>query len=714
INMRKFTIVMLMLFAGQMLLAQNNVDPRAKLQGLKWDTNPSGTRQVAATITPTNFYVAGMTMDLNFTLIQTNIDAEYGDSLSITFPAGITPNSSPTDPIYIATEGQPNEALNGVFGQSVTWGDNDNNYGGIEPGNLIPFTINVTIDPTVMGTQTINFFISGDEFGAAPGDLSGSFTIDELPAAPVGSLTPTTPFGALAEIGTPVSSGPYGLTNTGGDTLTISGTSYAQATGAFTDNFAAMAVVPGDTAFFNLTYAPTAVANDVDTFVISTNDGDFSIPLLGYSYGNGTTLEGFENVLFPACQWTTVDQDGDGFDWTPGFVGNGQSANTGSFSATSASYDNPSATALTPDNYMISPQLTPDANNSLFSWFVAAQDPNFAAEFYEVYVSTAGNTPGDFTTSLFSETLATNAWQERSLDLSAYVGQNIYIAFRHYNVSDQFVMKIDDIRMPPQTVPNNTLPPLDLTLIGTGIVCPGQASGIIQASVTGGGNLYAYLFPGIDTTVTDMTNFGVGGNLGEGEYLVNVLDNCGNDVLDSVVLAATSTLDDASFVFPWDTLCKLDSMNIGPSITGLAGGTFSGTTGLVFEDAATGKIDVLASPVGTYEVVYTTNGTCPNSDTTTIVINETCTTTAIETLAEAGISLYPNPNQGQFVLRNSGTSREATVEVMTAQGQIVYRAQNFLGANQNLEINLGDVAAGMYLIKVSSDASVAVDRLIVR
>lgn len=712
--MRKFTSVMLMLLAGQMLLAQQNVDPRAKLKGLKWDTNPSSTRQVAATFAPTNFYEAGMTMDLNFTLILTNTDEEYGDSLSLTFPAGITPNSSPSDPIYVATEGQPSEALNGVLGQDVTWGDNDNNYGGIEPGNVIPFTVNVTIDPSVMGTQTINFFVSGDQYGMAPGDLSGSFSIDPLPATPVGSLAPAGGFTSIAEVGIPATSEDFFLSNSGGGDLMIMGTSYTSGGTIFSDNIMGTTVIPGDTLAFNITYTPVAPGNNIDTLIISTNDGDFMLPMTGYAYGNGTTLESFENVLFPACQWTTSDEDGDGFNWTPGFAPNGTAANTGVVSATSASYDNPSATALTPDNYMISPQLTPDATNNFISWFVAAQDANFAAEFYEVYVSTGGNTVADFTTSLFSETLTTNQWQERMIDLSAYVGQNIYIAFRHYNVSDEFVMKIDDIRMPPQTVPNSTLPPLDLTLTGSGIVCPGQTGGIIQASVTGGGNLYAYLFTGIDTAVTSMTSFGVGGNLAEGSYEVNVLDNCGNDILDTVVLAASGMLDDASFVFPWDTLCKLDSMNIGPSITGLAGGTFSGTTGLVFEDASTGKIDVLATPAGTYTVVYTTNGNCPNSDFTFIVINETCSVTAIETLAEAGISLYPNPNQGQFVLRNQGVSLEATIEVLNVQGQTIYTQQSFLAANQNLEINLGQLSAGIYLVKVSSGENVAIDRMIVR
>ncbi|MEL7339207.1 MAG: choice-of-anchor J domain-containing protein, partial [Bacteroidota bacterium] len=454
--------------------------------------------------------------------------------------------------------------------------------------------------------------------------------------------------------------------------------------------------------------------NNIDTFIINTDGGDFSIPLNGYAYGNGTTLEGFESGFFPACQWRTIDADGDGFGWEAGFAGNGTSALEGSFSATSASFDNPSLTALNPDNYLISPQITPDAGNSFLSYFVAAQDPNFPAEFYEVYVSTTGNSAGDFTTSLFSETLSTSQWQERNIDLSAYVGQNIYLAFRHYNVSDQFVMKIDAIRLPPQTTPNSALAPLDLTFIGAGVNCPGDETGLLQVTLTGGGSSYAYLFPGVDTVVSSTPAASVGGTLAEGDYTVNVIDNCGNDLVDTATVAAVNPSDDASFVYPWTTLCKLDSTNIGPQITGLAGGTFSGTTGLIFESTTTGKIDVLATPVGTYGVVYTTNGTCPNSDTVIIAIDGMCSTTAIEDFAAASLKLFPNPTEGQFSLHNTGTSRNAEIEVLNLQGQTIYCTESYLSSNQQLEIDLGDVPAGIYMVKIKSANRVAVDRLIVR
>ncbi|MEL6844152.1 MAG: choice-of-anchor J domain-containing protein, partial [Bacteroidota bacterium] len=497
-----------------------------------------------------------------------------------------------------------------------------------------------------MGPQTINFYVSGDEFPMASADLAGTFTIDPLPTGSFGVLTPNLPFLALTEIGTPVTSGNYALSNSGATDLTITATSYANSTGAFTDNIMGMTVIPGDSLFFAITYSPTAAGNDVDTLIINTDGGDFAIPLTGYGYGNGTALEGFETGLFPACQWTTIDADGDGFGWTGSFAGNGIAPLEGAFSATSASYDNPSGTALTPDNYLVTPQLTPDATNNFLSYFVAAQDANFPAEFYEVYVSTAGNSSGDFTTSLFSETLSSAVYEERFIDLSAYVGQNIYIAFRHYNVSDQFVMKIDAIRLPPQTTPNTALPPLDVTFVGTGINCPGDETGTLQVGLTGGGSSYAYIFPGVDTVLSGMPSVSVGGALAAGEYTLNVIDNCGNDILDTTTIAATSVEDDASFVYPWTTLCKMDSINIGPQITGLAGGTFSGTAGIVFESTATGKIDVLATPVGTYGVVYTTNGPCPSSDTVIITVDAMCTTTSVEDFASASLELYPNPNQG--------------------------------------------------------------------
>ena len=60
-----------------------------------------------------------------------------------------------------------------------------------------------------------------------------------------------------------------------------------------------------------------------------------------------------------------------------------------------------------------------------------------------------------------------------------------------------------------------------------------------------------------------------------------------------------------------------------PTITGLTGGTFSGTTGLVI-NSATGEIDLSASTVATHTITYDTTSSgssvCPNTSTQTVEI----------------------------------------------------------------------------------------------
>ena len=155
--------------------------------------------------------------------------------------------------------------------------------------------------------------------------------------------------------------------------------------------------------------------------------------------------EGFEDGMPPPC-WTNLDADGDGFAW----FGYSPAPHTGDSSAASASWIN--GQVLTPDNYLILPQTTPGTDEDLTYW-VAAQDPAYPSENYSVVVSTTGMAPADFTDVLFTETLVDDVWAMREVDLSAYMGMDIYIAFRHHGVSDQFYMKIDDVQWPTETNP---------------------------------------------------------------------------------------------------------------------------------------------------------------------------------------------------------------------------------------------------------------------
>ena len=156
--------------------------------------------------------------------------------------------------------------------------------------------------------------------------------------------------------------------------------------------------------------------------------------------------EDFETSL--PSTWTTIDADGDGVNWIhSSTLGTIPGHNASAGCAISQSYDN-STGALTPNNYLITPAIALTSNATL-TYYVCGQDASYAAEHYAVLISTTGNTAADFTTTLLEETISATrtqgAWLERTINLSAYTGQTVYIAFRHYNVTDQFYLNLDDV-----------------------------------------------------------------------------------------------------------------------------------------------------------------------------------------------------------------------------------------------------------------------------
>lgn len=185
--------------------------------------------------------------------------------------------------------------------------------------------------------------------------------------------------------------------------------------------------------------------------------------------------EGFEGSYFPPVCWKTLDQDNDGFNWVKG-LSPAIPAYTGTGTANSASYDNATYSALTPDNWLITPRMTiPATGEYVLDYYVAAQDPAYPADKYGVYVSTTGTDPANFT-QVFTEILTSSTFELRTVNLFAYNGQNIYIAFRHFDCTDNFVMKIDDVkvRMLPPPCPTPQTQPTALVLTPTSISVAGS------------------------------------------------------------------------------------------------------------------------------------------------------------------------------------------------------------------------------------------------
>lgn len=159
---------------------------------------------------------------------------------------------------------------------------------------------------------------------------------------------------------------------------------------------------------------------------------------------------GFEATDDLSC-WNFVDADGDGYGWTTtntdegvAFEGRNGGTAIGSNSYNITSY------ALTPDNWLISPAITlPSGSSPTLSWYDKSYSANYGNEFYSVYISTTGNNPADFTTMLYSGT-SIGIWARQYVNLSSYAGQTVYIAFRHYNCTNQWALLLDDI-----TIDNN-------------------------------------------------------------------------------------------------------------------------------------------------------------------------------------------------------------------------------------------------------------------
>ena len=197
-----------------------------------------------------------------------------------------------------------------------------------------------------------------------------------------------------------------------------------------------------------VTFEITATANP-------TTGGTVSVEAILYDFDNGS-LQG----------WTNIDADNDGYTWvssmTPAPYHSSDTDLTGTGHDSSAqfvisgSYANGIGQALYPDNYLVSPQITLGGS---ISFWACPQDASYPAEVFGVAVSTTGNTDADDFETIQQWTMtalpttrsgnrAQGAWQLFTVDLSAYSGQG-YVAIRHFNCTDQFVLNVDDIVIVP-------------------------------------------------------------------------------------------------------------------------------------------------------------------------------------------------------------------------------------------------------------------------
>ena len=210
---------------------------------------------------------------------------------------------------------------------------------------------------------------------------------------------------------------------------------------------------------------PSACTPPFDLAVSDITPNSANVSWDGYQdaytlrYKPAIFFDGFENGL---DNWTIYTEgeaaQTDGWYTINPLSSNIIEAHTGSYVASSWSWN---SSAYNADNWLVSPQI--DLQGTLSFWVYT--NPGYP-DSYEVLLSTAGNATTDFTVTLqeMAEAPSNGVWNEVSIDLSAYTGQQGYIAIHHVSYDANYLF-IDDFLVlgnDEWVVENNATSPLAL------------------------------------------------------------------------------------------------------------------------------------------------------------------------------------------------------------------------------------------------------------
>lgn len=415
------------------------------------------------------------------------------------------------------------------------------------------------------------------------------------------------------------------------------------------------------------------------------------LPLFGYGQifqenwdgsGPGITAWTLINVdgLTPAsgvsyvnAAWITRDRGGA----TPNFGGP-----DGNFAAMSTSWYSPAGTA---NDWLVSPTINLTAAPSAFlSWDAKAQDAEYPDGYSVKLAPNGGNTVADFTVNLYTTAGENPTWTTRSVNISAYIGQNVRIAFVN-NSNDAYVLLVDNISVTTAEVE------IPVTYCASTYLFVEAISNVNFAGINNPSD------PADDVNeYQDFTT--VTGTVQQGQtYPITLKGNTGGNYTDYFTVYIdwnqNGTLDDAG-----------EAYQIG-SILNSTGSDAVQATGNILVPA-TALLGNTRMRVVKYYDEYT--GTpCTSSDdfsfgqTEDYTLTVTASPLSIGTFDADAFSYYPNPVKNYLNLKYKDAIENVAVYNMI--GQEVLR-QN--PGTSTAQIDVTSLPIGTYIVKATIGSSV--------
>ncbi len=465
-------------------------------------------------------------------------------------------------------------------------------------------------------------------------------------------------------------------------TLRIFNDSYVEGDETFTIGFTV-----------NANGGDATVGNDSLTVTISDDDAASTGTLVVQNY-----FDDFEDM--DASDWTFTDSDGDGNSFGDQFsIG----AVTPSSSLISRSWI---GTALTPDNWAVSPaiDLTGVSGTINLDWKVQAAAAAWDLEEYSVYVSTSNNiaTLVNATTTfneIYNDAADAGSSYARTLDLSAHAGDIIYVAFRHWNCSDQDWLSIDDVSVSSS--------------ISQGVQTAVNTATQAQVNLNGSGVAYTFDTASTndfiaDVNVTDTSNYGCttlnvsrSGTSGEpfqGSISPALVSNKTFTITPTTDNSAgTSTL---SFYFTEAELAGWEAIT-GDNRSNLRIGKDNGTS-----------VTDVASTITAFGSDWKVTGDFINGIEGTYYFGNLAFLSTSDFKFDA-FAMYPNPSNNQVTIKFN-TTNDVAINLYDIHGRTVLNktfTSQSSSFNQNL--NVSALATGIYVVKIESGNNTMFRKLVV-
>jgi hypothetical protein len=245
---------------------------------------------------------------------------------------------------------------------------------------------------------------------------------------------------------------------------------------------------------------------------------------------------------------------------------------------------------------------------------------------------------------------------------------------------------------------------------------------IQQYSVTPvpGALSYAWTVNGVNWTYTNSTGPTIMITAGTGDATITAkaLNSCGQS--PQVSITATSVpLPSSDFNMDRDTICKDETVTVTYNGNAGTGATFDWNfdDGEASPGTGKGPHSVLwyNNPGNrTVRLTVKENG-CESDEKTVRIYVRNCTGVNDYSPAKFKVELMPNPSEGIVSLYiNNAISDNAEVQIINNLGQIVYSVSlNDVGSQYNRELNLKNLEAGSYYVKVIMKDSEVVKKLVI-